>query len=54
MINIKNIIISSSSHITNFTNEREKNKMDFFNSFNIHIFNEDVVMIDENTKQTTK
>ena len=28
--------------------------MDFFNLFNIHIFNEDVIMTDENTKQTAK
>ena len=28
--------------------------MNFFNLFNIHIPNEDVVMIDKNTKQTTK
>ena len=54
MINIKNIIILSPSYVTSFTNEREKNEMDFLNFFNIHIFNEDVIMTDENTKQTTK
>ena len=52
MINIKNIIISSLFHVANFTNK--KKKMDFFNFFNIYIFNENVIMIDENTKQTTK
>ena len=54
MVNIKNIIVSSSSHVANFTNERKKNEMDFLNLFNIHIFNEDVVMIDKNAKQTAK
>ena len=54
MINIKNIIVSSSFHIASLTNERKKNEMDFSNLFNIHIFNENVIMIDENAKQTTK
>ena len=54
MVNIKNIIILSSFHVASFTNEREKNEMNFLNLFNIHISNEDVVMIDKNTKQTTK
>ena len=54
MINIKNIIISSLFHITNFINEKKENEMNFFNSFNIHISNENVIMIDENAKQTAK
>ena len=54
MINIKNIIVSSSFHVANFTNKRKKNEMNFLNSFNIHISNENVVMIDKNAKQTTK
>ena len=54
MINIKNIIISSLFHIANLTNEKKKNEMNFLNPFNIHISNEDVIMIDKNTKQTAK
>ena len=54
MINIKNIIISSSFHVTNFINKKKFNKMNFSNLFNIHIFNENVIMTDKNTKQTTK
>ena len=54
MVNTRNIIISSSSRIASLTNEKEKNEMNFFGPFNIHTFNEDVVMTDENTKQTTE
>ena len=54
MINIKNIIISSSFHVTSFTNKKKKNKMNFLNFFNINIYNENVIMIDKNAKQTTK
>ena len=34
--------------------KKKKNKMNFSNFFNIYIFNEDVIMTDENTKQTAK
>ena len=54
MVNIKNIIISSLFHVASFTNERKKNEMNFSNLFNIHISNEDVIMIDKNAEQTTK
>ena len=54
MVNIKNIIVSSSFHVASFTNKKEKNEMNFFDLFNIHIFNENVIMIDENAKQTAK
>ena len=54
MVNIKNITVPSSFHVASLTNEKKENKMNFFNLFNIHISNEDVVMIDKNAKQTTK
>ena len=54
MINIKNIIVSSSSHVTNLTNKRKENEMDSLNPFNIHISNENVIMTDKNAKQTAK
>ena len=54
MINTKNIIISSPSHVASLTNEKKENEMNSSNPFNIHISNENVVMIDENAKQTAK
>ena len=54
MVNIKNIIVPSPSRVASPTNEREKNEMDFFDLFNIHTFNEDVIMTDKNAKQTAK
>ena len=54
MVNIKNIIVPSPSHVASPTNEKEENEMNSFNPFNIHISNEDVVMTDKNAKQTTK
>ena len=52
MVNIKNIIILSPFCVANFINK--KKKMNSLNPFNIHIFNENVIMTDENAKQTAK
>ena len=54
MINTRNTTVPSSSHVASPTNEKKENKMNFSNPFNIHTPNENVVMTDENAKQTAK